>query len=73
MFIYVGLGFWVLGLGFFIGFLGLGFSFDGVWGLWWVAFWGFWVGALYINIKEQPWEKKWCSLEPSAPVLSALK
>ena len=29
------------------GFLGLGFSVDGVWGLL-----GFWVGALYINIRE---------------------
>ena len=33
-------------------FLGLGFSVDGVWGLWCVAFWVFRVGALYINIKE---------------------
>ena len=32
--IYGGLGFGVLGLGSYIGFLGLGFSVDGVWGLW---------------------------------------
>ena len=50
--IYGGLGFGVLGLGSYIGFLGLGFSVDGVWGLWCGAFWFFWVGALYINIKE---------------------
>ena len=42
----------VLGLGSYIGFLGLGFSVDGVWGLWCGAFWVFWFGALYINIKE---------------------
>ena len=47
-----GLGFGVLGLGSYIGFLGLGFSVDGFWGLWCGAFWVFWVGALYISIKE---------------------
>ena len=31
---------------------GLGFSVDGVWGLLCGAFWVFWVGALYINIKH---------------------
>ena len=36
----------VLGLGSYFGFLGLGFSVDGVWG-----FLGFLVGVLYINIK----------------------
>ena len=50
--IYGGLGFRVLGLVSYIGFLGLGFSVDGVLGLWCGAFWVFWVGALYINIKE---------------------
>ena len=45
-------GFGVLGLGSYIGFLRLGFSVDRVWGLWCGAFWVFWVGALYINIKE---------------------
>ena len=50
--IYGGLGFGVLGLGSYIGFLGLGFSVDRVWGLWCGVFWVFWVGALYINIKE---------------------
>ena len=46
--IYGGLGFGVLGLGSYIGFLGLGFSVDGVWGLWCGAFWVFlgW-GSLY--------------------------
>ena len=44
--------FGVLGLESYIGFLGLGFSVDRVWGLWCGAFWAFWVGALYINIKE---------------------
>ena len=44
--------FGVLGLRSSIGFLGLGFSVDGVWGLWCGAFWIFGVGALYINIKE---------------------
>ena len=38
-----------LGIAVFYGFLGLGFSVDGVWGLWCGVFW---VGALYINIKE---------------------
>ena len=33
--------FGVLGLGSYIGFLGLGFSVDGVWGLWCGAFWVF--------------------------------
>ena len=48
----------VLGLGSYFGFLGLGFSVDdGVWGLWCGAFWVVWVGALYIDIKDQPWEK----------------
>ena len=64
--IYGGLGFGVLGLGSYIGFLGLGFSVDGVWGLWCGAFWDFWVGALYINIKELPWEKNgalWANAE----------
>ena len=42
---YGGLGFGVLGLGSYIGFLGLGFSVDVVWGLWCGAFWVFWVGA----------------------------
>ena len=55
--IYGGFGFGVLGVGSYIGFLGLGISVDGVWGLWYRAFWLFWVGALYIKIKEQPWEK----------------
>ena len=50
--IYGGLGFGVLGLGSYMGFLGLGFSVDGVWGLWCGAIWVFWVGALYMNIKE---------------------
>ena len=50
--IYGGLGFWVSGLGFYIGFLGFGFSVDGVLGLWCGSFWVFWVGALFINIKE---------------------
>ena len=50
--IYGGLGFGVLGLGFYIGFSGLGFSVDGVLGLWCGALWVFWVGTLYINIKE---------------------
>ena len=36
--IYGGLGVGVLGLGSYIGFLGLGFSVDGVWGLWCGAF-----------------------------------
>ena len=49
---YDGLGFGVLGLGSYFGFLGLGLSVDGVWGLWCGAIWVFWVGALYINIKE---------------------
>ena len=30
---------------------------DGVWGLWCGAFWVFWVGGLYINVKEKPWYK----------------
>ena len=30
---------------------GLGFSVDGVWGLWCGAIWAFWVGTFYINIK----------------------
>ena len=50
--IYGDLGFGALGLGSYIGFFGLGFSFDGFWGLWVGAFWVFWVGALYINMKE---------------------
>ena len=50
--IYGGLGFGVLGLESYMGFLGLGFSVDGVWGLWCGAFWVFGVGALYINMKE---------------------
>ena len=50
--IYGGLGFGVLGLGSYIGFLGLGISVDGVWGLWCEAIWVFRVGALYININE---------------------
>ena len=33
-FLYGGLGFGFLGLGSYIRFLGLGFSVDGVWGLW---------------------------------------
>ena len=40
--IYGGLGVGVLGLWSWIGFVGLGFSFDGVWGLWCKAFWVFW-------------------------------
>ena len=48
--IYGDLGFGVLGS--YIGFLGMGFSVDGVRGLWCGTFWVFWVGALYINIKE---------------------
>ena len=36
-----------------VGFLGFGFSVDGVWGLWCGAFWGFFgVEVLYINIEE---------------------
>ena len=50
--IYGDLGFRVLGLGSYFGFLGLELSVDGVWGLWCGAFWVFWVWALYINIKE---------------------
>ena len=43
----------VLGLGSRIGFLRLGFSADGVWGLCYVAFWVFWgCWAFYINIEE---------------------
>ena len=45
-----GLGFGVLGS--YFGFLGLGLSVDGVWGLWCGAFWVFLVWALYINMKE---------------------
>ena len=55
--IYGGLGFGVFGLGSYIGFLGLGFSVDGVWGLWCGVFWVFWVGALYINKKNNPGKK----------------
>ena len=40
--IHGGLGFWVFGLGSYIGFFfALGFSVDGVWGLWSGAFWVF--------------------------------
>ena len=45
-------GFGVLGLRSYLGFLGLRFPVDLVWGLWCRAFWDFWVGAIYINIKE---------------------
>ena len=44
--------FGVVGLGSYIGFLGFGFSVDGVWGLWCGVFGVFWDEALYINIKE---------------------
>ena len=50
--IYGGFRFGVLGLGSYFGFVGLVFSVDGAWGLWCGAFWVFWVGAVYINIKE---------------------
>ena len=50
--IYGGFGFRVLGLGSYIWFLGLGFSVDGVLGLCVGPSGFFWVGALYINIKE---------------------
>ena len=46
-----------LGFGSYIGFLGLGFSVGGVWGMWIGAFWVFLVGALYINTKEWASEK----------------
>ena len=48
--IYCGLGFGVLGLGSYIGFLWLGLSVDGVWGLWCGSFWVFlgW-SSLYIH------------------------
>ena len=49
--------FGVLGLGSYFGFLRLGFSVDGVWGLWCGAFWVFLVGALYININNNPGKK----------------
>ena len=53
--IYGSLGFGVLGLGPYIGFLGFGFLVDGVWGPWCWDFWVFWLGALYINSKE--WQR----------------
>ena len=46
----LGQGFKCGGLG--LGVLGLGFSADGVWGLWCGAFWDFWVWALKMNIEE---------------------
>ena len=48
--VYGDLGFGVKGP--YIGFLGLGFSVDEVFGLWCRAYWVFWVGTLFINIKE---------------------
>ena len=45
--IYGGFGVGVFGLWSWIGLLGLGFSVDGVWALWF-----YWVGDLYINIEE---------------------
>ena len=48
--IYGGLGFGDLGS--YNGFLGMGVSVDGVRGLWCGTFWVFWVGDLYVNIKE---------------------
>ena len=47
-----GLGVGVLVLGFWIGFLGVRISVDGVWNQWCGAFWFFGVWALYINIEE---------------------
>ena len=54
------MGFWDLGS--YFGLLGFRFSVDWVWGLWCEAFQVFWVGALYINIKEQAL-KKWCKYD----------
>ena len=47
----------VFGLGSWIGFFGLEFSVDGVWGLCCElsGFFGF--GALDVNVEELPWEK----------------
>ena len=60
--IYGGLGFGVLGLGSYFGFLGLGLSVDGVWGLWCGAFWVFLgLGSLYKH-KRITLGKKWCAL-----------
>ena len=53
---------WGSGVGSFMGVLGWGFSVAGVWGLWCEAFWIFRAGALYINIKEQTWEKNGAQL-----------
>ena len=56
--IYGGFRVGVLGLGFWIRFLGVGIYVDGVCGLWCGAFWVFFgVGALYINTEESIWEK----------------
>ena len=43
---------WGFGVGVLYWDFGVGFSVDWVWGLWCGSFWVFWVGALYINIKE---------------------
>ena len=51
----------VLGLGSYIGFLGLGLSVDGVWGLRCGAIWVCLVGALYINIKSNPGKRSGAS------------
>ena len=48
--IYGDLGFGVLGS--YMGFLGMGVSVFGVRGLWCGTFWVFWVGGLYVNIKD---------------------
>ena len=43
---------WGFGVRVLVWVLGLDFPVDGVCGLWCGAFWGLWVGALYINIKD---------------------
>ena len=61
---YGGLGVGGLGLGSWIGFLGLGFSVDGVWSLWCGAFWVLWGwGSLY-NHKRITLGKNWWVWEP---------
>ena len=50
--IYGGLGFGVLGLRSYTGFLGLRFSVDGVWGLWCGPSWFVGVETHYQNIEE---------------------
>ena len=56
--IYGGLGFGDLGLGFWIGFLGLVFSVDQVLGLWCRAFYVFWGwGSLYKHRRITPGQK----------------